>query len=217
MLFDRARVGVVDITYPKSCSVGTRSLLARDDGFAHIDVLLEAANDPDLALPVGCPTSFPKPSATWCATPAPPRGTTTAERDAAWERTLRWWRAAPQALLEPWAGSTVCSIDHVRALKAEIPGLRLLVDTGHVADWGGDVIEMLEFADHVQLRQGCPGHTQVHIDDRRGTVDFRAVVRRLARLGYTGRVSVEYFDLPEQGWPLDSPRQWASDLLARLT
>ena len=45
------------------------------------------------------------------------------------------------------------------------PGVRLLVDTGHVADWGGDPCELLELADHVQLRQGKPGHTQVHVDD----------------------------------------------------
>ena len=56
-----------------------------------------------------------------------------------------------------------------RAMIDEVPGLRLLVDTGHVADWGGDPLEMLEFADHVQLRQGRPGSTQVHVDDpRRG-------------------------------------------------
>ena len=37
------------------------------------------------------------------------------------------------------------------------PGFALLVDTGHVADWGGDPLELLEFAGHVQLRQGARG------------------------------------------------------------
>ena len=215
-LIDPARVGVVDIAYPSALSPGKRSQLAGVDGFAHIDVLLSIASDSGIVLPIGCPTSFPKPSPQWCATPAPPRGDTTAERDAAWERTVRWWKAAPPALLEPWAGASVCSIEHVRALQREVPELRLLVDTGHVADWGGDVLEMLEFADHVQLRQGCVGNTQLHVDDQRGTIDFKAVCARLEQLGYTGRFSIEHFDLPANGWPLDDPRQWACDLRERL-
>ena len=64
--------------------------------------------------------------------------------------------------------------------------MRLLVDTGHVADWGGDPCELLEFADHVQLRQGKRGHTQVHVDDPTGVVDFAAVLRRLDTLDYQG-------------------------------
>ena len=66
---------------------------------------------------------------------------------------------APHALLEPWAGATVNSIETVRAFRAEAGDVRLLVDTGHVADWGGDPCELLDLADHVQLRQGKPGHT----------------------------------------------------------
>jgi sugar phosphate isomerase/epimerase len=98
----------------------------------------------------------------------------------------------------------------------EVPGLRLLVDTGHVADWGGDPLEMLEYADHVQLRQGRPGATQVHVDDPTGVVDFAAVLRRLDELDYRGRLSVEHFDLPDLGWPLDDPVGWATDLLHHL-
>ena len=93
-------------------------------------------------------------------------------------------------------------------------GLRLLIDTGHVADWGGDPLELLAYADHVQLRQGRPGAAQLHIDDPAGIVDFSAVISRLRELDYRGRLSVEYFDLPELGWPLADPRAWASDLAA---
>ena len=75
---------------------------------------------------------------------------------------------------------------------------------------------MLEYADHVQLRQGRPGATQVHVDDPTGVVDFAAVVARLDALDYRGRLSVEYFDLPDHGWPLDDPVQWATDLAARV-
>jgi sugar phosphate isomerase/epimerase len=133
-----------------------------------------------------------------------------------WDRAIRWWRAAPGALLEPWAGAVVNSAESVRAFRAEVPEVRLLVDTGHVADWGGDPCELLDLADHVQLRQGKRGHTQVHVDDPSGAVDFAAVLARLERLDYRGRLSVEYFDLPDNGWPLDDPERWANDLAASL-
>ena len=97
-----------------------------------------------------------------------------------------------------------------------VPGLRLLVDTGHVADWGGDPLALLAHAGHVQLRQGKPGVTQVHVDDPSGVVDFAAVLRRLDALGYEGSLSVEYFDLPDYGWPLADPRAWARDLAAHV-
>jgi sugar phosphate isomerase/epimerase len=201
-------VGVVDVVYGMGDPLAA-SRLAAADGFAHIDVLL--GTDPSaLALPIGCPTAYPKPQPGWCATPAPAAG------EGMWERAVRWWRAAPGALLEPWAGACVNSLDSVRAFCAEVPGVRLLVDTGHVADWGEDPCALLELADHVQLRQGKPGTTQVHVDDPSGTVDFAAVFARLDALGYRGRLSVEYFDLPDYGWSLDDPRQWARDLLLAL-
>jgi sugar phosphate isomerase/epimerase len=202
-------LGVVDIVYARRGDVPQRALAAQTDGFEHIDPLL--GTDPaSLALPIGCPTAFPKPQPGWCATPAPSAG------DGMWERAVRWWKAAPDALLEPWAGAVVNSAAAVRAFRDEVPSLRLLVDTGHVADWGGDPCELLELADHVQLRQGKPGHTQVHVDDSSGVVDFAAVLRRLDALDYRGRLSIEYFDLPENGWPLDDPERWARDLAAHI-
>lgn len=205
-------LGVVDIVYGREPDVAVRAQLARADGFDHIDVLVDV--DPAmLALPIGCPTSFPKPRVGWCATPAPRRAE---GGDGMWERCVRWFRAAPGALLEPWAGAVVHSAETCRAMMAEVPGLRLLIDTGHVADWGEDPVELLELADHVQLRQGRPGCTQLHVDDPTGVVNFSGVMDRLDRLGYVGKLSVEYFDLPAQGWPLTDPRQWALDLAASL-
>jgi sugar phosphate isomerase/epimerase len=199
-------IGVVDVTYAACGDEIERSRRARDDGFAHIDVVL--GTDPvTLALPIGCPTAFPKPADTWCATPVPPD----------WDRAVRWWRAAPRALLEPHRYGAVNSTEAVRAFLEEVPGVRLLVDTGHVADWGGDPCELLDLADHVQLRQGAPSAAQLHLDDPRGVVDFGAVFARLDARGYRGKCSVEYFDLPEHGWALDDPRAWACDLLVRLT
>jgi sugar phosphate isomerase/epimerase len=203
-------VGVVEVVYARIEDAVARSRAAAADGFAHIDPLV-TIDASTLALPVGCPIAFPKPVDRWCATPAP-----SAELDGAWERAVRWWRAAPHALLEPWAGACVNSAASVRAFCAEVPGVRVLVDTGHVADWGGDPCELLDLAGHVQLRQGKPGHTQLHVDDPSGVVDFAAVFRRLEELEYRGKVSVEYFDLPDQGWGLADPPRWARDLRDHL-
>jgi sugar phosphate isomerase/epimerase len=201
-------LGVVDVVYAP-LPVEERARAAALDGFDHIDAMV-GVDPATLALPVGCPTAFPRPRPGWCSTPAPPSG------PGMWERTRDLFRDAPGALLEPWAGAVVNSADACRAMMAEVPGLRLLVDTGHVADWGGDPVELLPHAAHVQLRQGRPGAAQVHVDDAGGVVDFGAVVDRLRDLGYRGLVSIEYFDLPERGWPLEDPRAWALDLAARV-
>jgi sugar phosphate isomerase/epimerase len=201
-------VGIADLAYATEPDIRRRAELARADGFAHIDVVLEAAND-ELALPVGCPVAFPKPQPTWCSTPAPPAG------ERAWDRTVRWWRAAPAALCEPWGGAAVRSIDDMRALVAALPGVRFLVDTGHVVAWGGDVLELLPFAAHVQLRDARRGEAQVPPGE--GDVDFAAVVGRLEELGYAGVLSVEYFDLPEHGWPCADPRAAALALRDLVT
>ena len=121
------------------------------------------------------------------------------------------------ALLEPWAGAVVNSAETVRAFRAEVRGVRLLVDTGHVADWGGDPCELLDLADHVQLRQGKP---RPHAGARRRSRPASSTSPRCSRAldgSTTGaRLSVEYFDLPDNGWPLDDPERWARDLAARL-
>ena len=202
-------LGVVDIVYGDEPSVAMRAVLAKADGFAHIDPLI-TVEPSTLSLPVGCPTSFPKPVGQWCATPAP------ANADGMWDRCVRWFRAAPGALLEPWAGAVVHSAETCQAMMAAVPGLRLLIDTGHVADWGEDPVELLPLADHVQLRQGAPGRTQLHVDDPDGVVDFPAVIKALDARAYAGQLSVEYFDLPEQGWSCAAPRAWALDLASRL-
>jgi len=183
------------------------SVRARDLDFEFFDPAV--GTDPStLALPVGCPSSDPNPVPGWGFSPAPRDG------PGRWEATAERFRAAPGCLMEPWAGSCVNSLETMRAMAEEVPGLRFLVDTGHVAAWGGDPVELLEYADHVQLRQGKPGHGQVHIDDPAGTVDFAAVIRRLDAIGYQGKLAVEYFSLPELGWPLEDPVGWAVDLAA---
>ena len=112
----------------------------RDDGFDHIDVHARAVDD-GLALPVGCPTAFPKPVAD-VVLDAGAAGRATARGSA----PCGGGRAAPQALCEPWGGASVRSIDDVRALAEAVPGVRFLIDTGHVTAWGGDILELLPFA-----------------------------------------------------------------------
>ena len=203
-------LGVVDVAYRAVGDVPSRVSAAIADGFDHIDVALDEVHRVE-GLAVGCPTAFPKPVDTWCATPAP-----SADVPGAWDRAVRWWRAAPHALCEPWAGSVVGTLDAMRAFREAVPGVRFLIDTGHVASWGGDPCEVLDWADHVQCRQGGPGVAQLRHDDPAGTVDFGSVFRHLDARGYRGRVSVEYFDLPELGWPCPDPRAWACDLAAWL-
>jgi sugar phosphate isomerase/epimerase len=202
-------LGVVGIAYATEPNPARQAELAREDGFDHIDLPL-GADEGGLALPIGCPISFPKPVAQWCATPAPPAG------EGAWERTVRWWTAAaPHALCEPWGGASVSSIDDVRALTEAVPGVRFLIDTGHVTAWGGDVLELLPYAGNVQLRDAKRGEPQVPAGE--GDVDFEAVLRELERIGYDGVLSVEYFDLPDLGWSCADPRAEANALRELIT
>jgi sugar phosphate isomerase/epimerase len=198
--------GIVAVTFaPRPAAEA--SVQARDLGFEFIDPPVDT-DASTLALPIGCPASDPNPVPGWAYSPAPRDG------PGRWEATVERFRAAPGCLMEPWAGASVNSLEKMRAMSEEVPGLRFLVDTGHVAAWGGDPVEVLEYADHVQLRQGKPGHGQLHVDDPTGTVDFKAVIRRLDEIGYQGKLAVEYFSLPDLGWPLDDPVGWAVDLAA---
>ena len=196
-------LGVVDVVYASCGAIDERARLARDDGFEHIDPMV--GTDPaSIVLPIGCPTAFPRPAAGWCSTPAP------ADGPGRWEKTVERFRAAPGCLMEPWAGSVVGSTERVLAMLEAVPGLQLLVDTGHVSDWGGDPLELLPYARHVQLRQGS-GSTQLHVDDPRGVVDFAAVAARLRprlRRPLLGRV----LRSPRAGLGPRRPRAWALDL-----
>lgn len=121
----------------------------------------------------------------------------------------------PGARLEPIPHSMADSVAAAERIAAAVPGLRLTVDTGHIATWGEDPVRLLHLADHVQLRQAAVGRPQLHADEG-GDVDFAAVLRELERLDYRGLLSVEYFDLPDYGWPLDDPVGHAVALAAHV-
>ena len=76
-------------------------------------------------------------------------------------------------------------------------------------------MRLLHLADHVQLRQAAKGRPQLYPDEG-GDVDFVAVLRELERLDYRGLLSVEYFDLPDYGWPLDDPVDHAIAMQAHI-
>jgi sugar phosphate isomerase/epimerase len=98
---------------------------------------------------------------------------------------------------------------------AEVPGLRLTLDTGWSVFCGFDPLEVADLTGHVQLRQARPGTPQMHVDDD-GDVDFAAVIAGFAAIGYSGLFSVEYFDLPDMNLPLDDPVGWSVDLANRV-
>src|SRR2546421_9077691 len=182
----RRGIGVVHVVFaPDPVTVAAERAAAL--GFEHIDVLATVTDE--IALPIGDRIAPAAPQA-GCSTPAPPLPMDAAAADRLWDRAVAAYRRAPGMLLEPWGGSICDSVERVRAMLDAVPGLRLLVDTGHVAAWGEDPVELLPFADHVQLRQARRGEVQVHPDDG-GDVDFAAVVARLRACDYTGLLSVE--------------------------
>jgi sugar phosphate isomerase/epimerase len=196
----RRAIGVVHVAFaPEPVPDAARHASAL--GFDHIDVPASLAGE--LALPVGdrIAAASPQPG---CSTPAPTRPSDEGDADALWHRAVAAYRRTPSMLVEPWGGSICDSVERIRELLAAVPGLRLLVDTGHVAGWGEDPIELLPFAGHIQLRQATKGQVQRHPDEG-GDVDFAAILDRLDALDYQGLLSVEYFNLPEYGWPLDDP------------
>jgi len=207
----RRGIGVVHVVFaPDSATVAAERAAAL--GFDHIDVPVTVTDD--LALPIGDRIA-PSSPAEGCSTPAPPRSADEKDAAALWDRAAAAYRRVPGMLLEPWGGSICNSIERVRAMLDDVPGLRLLVDTGHVAGWGEDPAELLPWAGHVQLRQACLGQIQRHPDEG-GDVDFAAIIGRLDALDYRGLMSVEYFDLPDYGWPLDDPVGHAVALAAHV-
>src|SRR3954452_25415286 len=191
----RRSLGVVHIVFaPDPAAIAAPRAAAL--GFEHIDVLADV--DAPLALPVADRIS-PGRAQPGCSTPAPARPADEAAADALWNKAVAWYRDAPGMLLEPWGGSICNSVERVKAMLDAVPGLRLLVDTGHVAGWGEDPVELLPFAGHGPRRQATKGQEQPHADDG-GDVDFGALLSRLDELEYEGLMIVEYFDSPEYGW-----------------
>jgi sugar phosphate isomerase/epimerase len=176
-----------------------------DLGFDHLDAanhLLDALDDAEieaLAVPIADRISgFEVVDGCTFVAPFERRG------EDHFDETVALMRDHPTARLEPGPRTSAGSVEKITALAAAVPGLRFTIDTGHVATWGEDPVEVLRYADHVQLRQAAKGDPQRHADEG-GDVDFAAVLAELDRLDYPGTISIEYFDLADMGWPLDDP------------
>jgi len=186
-------------------------------GFDHLDApaseldTLDAEALAALPVPIGDRISAFEPRAGCTTMPLYER-----RGEDRFDEAVAMFRDHPGARLEPGPRSVADSIEKVEAILDAVPGLRLTVDTGHVATWGEDPIILLRHADHVQLRQAAPGKPQLHPDDADGVVDFAAVFAELERLDYPGLMSVEYFDLPDMRMPLDDPVAHAVALAAHV-
>jgi len=196
----RFPLGVVAVAF-RPLPVEEAAIAASRLGFDHIDVSAQVPPSTPLVLPVGDRITGwdPLPGCT-CMVPL--------ARTTTWDDAVTILRSQPNIRIEPGPGTVCGSVAACRAMVAAVPGLRLTVDTGHVATWGEDPVDLLDLADHVQLRQARKGVAQVHADEG-GDVDFRAVIRTLDRLGYRGRLSIEYFDFPDFGWGLEDPVGWS--------
>jgi sugar phosphate isomerase/epimerase len=211
----RRAVGIVAVAFG---NVGLEEAARRaaDLGFEHLDTgvgAVERVDDAALAglpLPIGDRISgFDVRAGCTGMAPLERRG------EDRFDETVELFRRNPGARLEPGPRSAASSIAKVEAIVAAVPGLELTVDTGHIATWGEDPVPLLRLAGHVQLRQAAEGRPQLYPDEG-GDVDFAAVLAELERLDYRGLVSVEYFDLPDWGWPLDDPVAHAVALAAHV-
>ena len=203
-------LGVARVVFGLDTPIQVAADRAAALGWDHLDITvgaLDSAEEASLALPVGDRYSG-EVALPGCTVRTP-------RRDVAWEDAVAFLRSTPGIRCEPSPFSILHSAAAIREMCRAVPGLRSTLDTGHVAAWGEDPVELLDLAGHVQLRQARRGVPQVHIDDR-GDVDFAAVMRRLDDLRYAGLVSVEYVDLPDLGLPLDDPIGWAVDLTRRV-
>jgi sugar phosphate isomerase/epimerase len=151
---------------------------------------------------------WPLPKAGWGYPPPP-------DVAGAWDYTVAHLRACPTALVEPWAGSVCATNDVTRELMKAVPGLRLIVDVGHLVFKDNDPYELLPYANIIQLRDCAPGKQQLPVGD--GVMDFRRVKSDLEKIDYKGTIVVEYFDLYWVGYPLKTPLEFSCLLAGYLT
>jgi sugar phosphate isomerase/epimerase len=203
-------LGVVKVAFGSKADVVVAAFEAASLGFQHIDAFvsdLAGVEPASLPIPVGDLLSGfdPVPG---CTSRAPSKA-------LGWDEAVAFLRTRPNLRVEPTPASILCSVDAVRSMCRAVPGLRITLDTGWVATWGEDPVDLVMLADHVQLRQARRGVPQVNPGED-GDVDFEAVIAALDRVGYPGGLSIEYFDLPDMGLPLAEPLEWCVGLAARI-
>src|ERR1700730_5938587 len=206
----RYPLGVVKVAFGGDVDAMDAARRAAALGFEHIDVGVDELREvhrSSLAIPVGDELCGFEP-VTGCTARAP-------RKASDWADAVAIHPAEPNVRVEPTPASILGSVAAVRTMCEAVNGLRITLDTGWVATWGEDPVDLVELADHVQLRQARRGVPQVHPDEG-GDVDFDAVMAGMGRVGYPGRLSIEYFDLPVLCLPLAAPVAWCVDLAARM-
>ena len=200
-------LGVVDVVYASATRRRARARgAARADGFAHIDPLLERRPG-DARAADRLPDRVPE-AAARAGARRPRRARATACGSG------RCAGGAPRrgALLEPWAGAVVNSArDGAGDVRAEVPGRAAARRHRSRRRLGRRPVRAARAR---RPRAAAPGQARAHAGARRrpgGRRRLRRGARAAStRLDYRGRLSVEYFDLPDNGWPLDDPEQWAT-------
>jgi sugar phosphate isomerase/epimerase len=208
-------IGIVGVAYD-DLPLEEMARRSAELGFDHLDAAIQLLDGLDddalaaLAVPIADRISgFDVVDGCTLVAPFERRG------EDRFDETVELMRAHPTVRLEPGPRTSASSIERIRALVAAVPGIKFTIDTGHVATWGEDPVEVLRYADHVQLRQAAKGDPQRHADAG-GDVDFAAVLAELDRLDYQGAISIEYFDLADMGWPLDDPVGHCTALAAHV-
>lgn len=100
--------------------------------------------------------------------------------------------------LECHSGSIAETVAAALDLVDRVPGLKLAYDPSHFVMLEiplDSTVPLFEHSVAVHLRDAAPGAMQARYGD--GRVDFDWVTARLAELGYTGVVSIEYLDQAE--------------------
>jgi sugar phosphate isomerase/epimerase len=195
---ERYSLGIVEIAFRTLTDHTGAADKAAALGFDFIDIVGE--EEGALSLPVVDRFAVDRPHRGW-STGAPPEG------PGRWDKAVQRFRAVPGSRIEPWGGSIINSVEKIKAFLAETPETLLLLDTGHVACWGEDPGELVQHAGHIQLRQARRGVNQALALE--GDIDFAEFIGRLRKCDYQGALSIEYFDLPEMGLPLDDPVGYA--------
>ena len=98
-----------------------------------------------------------------------------------------------QLTVEPHVGGLLDSPARTLAFLEEVPGLKLTLDYAHFVCLGyrqEEIDPLAEYAAHMHMRQARPGALQAKWGE--GTIDFGAMVERLAAVGYDGFLSIEY-------------------------
>ena len=204
-------LGVVEVVYGTDGDAAARSRLAAADGFAHIDVMVDV--DPaTLALPVGCPTAFPKPQ------PGLVRdaGAGGGRRHVGALRPVVPGRARRAAGAVGGRG-----VNSRETCRGDARGGARSPAAGRHRPRGRLGRRSARAAGARRPRAAAAGRARLDAAPRRRSGRRRRLPRRARRAstpsGTTASLSVEYFDLPDAGLAAGRPARWACDLARVVT